>query len=125
MYVHKGYHKFTRQILVGTVKGMRYLHSRKVRIIHRDLKPDNILISARFEAKIADFGASTNKWRTENDTHGANGTMIGTANYVSSREWDVVGGGERERERERMTTPQPFITWIPPNQSDGSNHGEG
>eukprot|EP00477_Mikrocytos_mackini_P001805 GAHX01001955.1.p1 GENE.GAHX01001955.1~~GAHX01001955.1.p1 ORF type:complete len:336 (-),score=49.80 GAHX01001955.1:237-1244(-) len=34
--------------------GLTYLHAR--RIVHRDIKPQNILVSNRFDLKIADFG---------------------------------------------------------------------
>lgn len=46
-----------REIALGLIKGVDYLHSNKV--IHRDLKPSNILISKKSESyipKIADFG---------------------------------------------------------------------
>jgi serine/threonine protein kinase len=42
--------------LYGTAIGMMILH--KNRIIHRDLKPANVLLTATFEAKVADFGMS-------------------------------------------------------------------
>jgi len=46
-----------REIALGLIKGVDYLHSN--RVIHRDLKPSNILISKKAESyipKIADFG---------------------------------------------------------------------
>jgi serine/threonine protein kinase len=42
--------------LYGTAIGMMVLH--QSRIIHRDLKPDNVLLTDRFEPKVADFGLS-------------------------------------------------------------------
>jgi serine/threonine protein kinase len=41
-------------IICGIALGMRFVHSKSY--IHRDLKPSNILINARGEALISDFG---------------------------------------------------------------------
>ena len=43
-------------VCVGTAKGMRYLHRKK--IMHRDLKTENVLINSKWCAKVADFGSS-------------------------------------------------------------------
>ncbi|KAL5554500.1 hypothetical protein UlMin_041901 [Ulmus minor] len=62
----------TRQIL----RGLAYLHSR--RIVHRDIKPSNLLINARKEVKIADFGVS----RILAQTMDCN-SSVGTIAYMS------------------------------------------
>ncbi len=46
-------------ILMQIARGLRYLHSNKV--IHRDIKPENILVSKRWEVKIADFSLAVRK----------------------------------------------------------------
>ncbi|KAK1301667.1 Cysteine-rich receptor-like protein kinase 2 [Acorus calamus] len=45
------------KIIVGTARGIAYLHENpKARIIHRDIKESNVLLDAKLQAKIADFG---------------------------------------------------------------------
>ncbi|KAK3119087.1 hypothetical protein QOZ80_9BG0713560 [Eleusine coracana subsp. coracana] len=52
-----GYEWDTRyQIIKGICRGLHYLHEE--RIYHLDLKPANVLLGARMEPKITDFGLS-------------------------------------------------------------------
>ncbi|KAM3280039.1 hypothetical protein ACQJBY_047067 [Aegilops geniculata] len=53
---HKDDWKRQYQMIRGICHGLNYLHNQ--RIIHLDLKPDNILLDARLEPKITDFGIS-------------------------------------------------------------------
>ena len=48
-------------------------------IIHRDIKPQNILVDSKYQAKVADFGLSTN----DNDITKKNTLFVGTRGYMS------------------------------------------
>jgi len=48
-------------ILQEIAQGVRFLHGADPQIIHGDLKSNNILIDAKFSAKVADFGLSGKK----------------------------------------------------------------
>jgi hypothetical protein len=63
-------------LLVGTVLGMKYLHSKN--IIHRDLKPSNLLIDGDFRIRIGDFGTARCEDSGTTMTQG-----VGTALYMA------------------------------------------
>ena len=43
------------QIAIQIARTVHYLHQNKLRAYHRDLKAENILITARWTAKLSDF----------------------------------------------------------------------
>ncbi|KAI8464201.1 MAG: kinase-like domain-containing protein, partial [Monoraphidium minutum] len=65
------------EFALDIARGMACLHAQQPVIIHRDLKTANLLVSARFEVKVADFGLSRIKDAThlQNSRAGLEGTI--------------------------------------------------
>lgn len=56
------------KILVGTARGLSYLHEGcQTKIVHRDIKSSNILLDRDLNPKIADFGLA--RLFTDNQSH--------------------------------------------------------
>ena len=66
------------RILTEICRGLSALHA--LHVIHHDLKPANILLSARREAKVSDFGISRFKGQPP---EGEADARIGTPQYIS------------------------------------------
>ncbi|XP_048551473.1 LOW QUALITY PROTEIN: receptor-like protein kinase At3g21340, partial [Triticum urartu] len=70
------------RIALESAQGLEYLHKGcNPPLIHRDVKATNILLNARLEARIADFGLSR-AFDDSNDTHVSTNTLVGTPGYV-------------------------------------------
>ncbi|XP_028800635.1 cysteine-rich receptor-like protein kinase 2 [Neltuma alba] len=68
-------------IIVGTARGLTYLHEEfHVRIIHRDIKTNNILLDDDFQPRIADFGLA--RLLPENKSH-VSTRLAGTLGYTA------------------------------------------
>ncbi|KAL6335806.1 hypothetical protein AAG906_039569 [Vitis piasezkii] len=78
MYDHAGEIQLALSDLAFQIlSGLHYLHRRK--IVHRDIKPSNLLINARRQVKIADFGVSRILAQTMDPCN----SSVGTIAYMS------------------------------------------
>ncbi|KAK3138222.1 hypothetical protein QOZ80_5AG0366030 [Eleusine coracana subsp. coracana] len=70
------------RIALESAQGLEYLHKGcNPPLIHRDVKATNILLNAKLEAKIADFGLSKS-FNRDNEGHILTTTLVGTPGYV-------------------------------------------
>ena len=64
------------KIYLQVCEAVNFLHSHN--IIHRDIKPENILLDKNYNAKLCDFG-----WSTEVERNEVRGTFCGTYEYMA------------------------------------------
>ncbi|MBA0742932.1 hypothetical protein Gogos_005658 [Gossypium gossypioides] len=65
--------KVVIQLALDLSRGLSYLHSKK--IVHRDVKTENMLLDARRNLKIADFGVARVEAQNPKDMTGETGTL--------------------------------------------------
>ena len=78
-------------------------HAHAAGIVHRDLKPDNVLVSARGEVKITDFGLATLR---DQPTVTQEGMVIGTPSYMAPEQ--AEGGEITAVDRRLCPGPDPL-----------------
>lgn len=73
-------------VAVGTAKAVRYLHDEcERRIIHYDIKPGNVLLTADYTPKVADFGLA--RLCNRDSTHLTMTGARGTPGYAAPELW--------------------------------------
>src|SRR5947209_506096 len=80
---HRGNTKLAVTTVVDYVRqigeGLQYAHDQK--LIHRDLKPENVLIGARGDLHLSDFGVALIAQSARSQEAKAN--LAGTASYIA------------------------------------------
>lgn len=86
-YVRQLERSLKPEMLIGMgiqiCEGLHYLHTRQPPIIHRDLKPSNLLIDAKGEIRLVDFGIARKfKFDRDDDT-----VKLGTIGFAAPEQY--------------------------------------
>jgi serine/threonine protein kinase/formylglycine-generating enzyme required for sulfatase activity len=73
------------RIVIPIAEALDYAHEQK--IIHRDIKPSNILLTAKGQPMLTDFGIAKMLETEETATLTGTGIGVGTPEYMSPEQW--------------------------------------
>lgn len=84
-------HREAAELVAILADAMQYAHERGV--LHRDLKPSNVLLTARGEPKIADFGLAKQLEQDRPDALDRTGSqaVLGTPGYMAPEQTGIGG----------------------------------
>eukprot|EP00249_Psilotum_nudum_P032063 c47206_g1_i1 orf=545-2827(+) len=113
------------KIALGAARGLEYLHeAADPRVLHRDFKSSNILLDAKWRAKVADFGMATIFKDTDcNNYCSSPDQMLGTFGYFAP-EYAMMGRATVKSDvfsfgvvlLELITGRQPVDKSLPPGR---------
>ncbi len=94
-------------------EALEYAHGR-AGVVHRDLKPANLLVNAKGELKITDFGIARSLGETMTRTTGGAGTVSGSPGYMSPQQWQGRKGQVSDDLYSLGATIYELLTGKPP-----------
>lgn len=122
------------KIVIGSARGLAFLHTSERQIIYRDFKASNILLDSKYNPKLSDFGLAKNG-PTGEDSH-VTTRVIGTYGYAAPEyvatghlyvKSDVYGfgvvllemlSGQRALDTNRPSGQHNLVEWAKPFLSD-------
>ncbi|MCD7468366.1 hypothetical protein HAX54_006454 [Datura stramonium] len=121
-------------IMIGSARGLAFLHASEKQVIFRDFKPSNILLDGSYNAKISNFGLAK-KGASASQSH-LTTRVMGTYGYAAPEyvatghlyvKSDVYGFGVflvemltglRPMDINRPNNQRNLVEWIKPHLSD-------
>ncbi|KIJ68018.1 hypothetical protein HYDPIDRAFT_25467 [Hydnomerulius pinastri MD-312] len=91
-------------LILDMVRGLSHLHSMKPHVAHRDLKPDNVLITSKGRACLADFGFAS-AFDDEPQFHTVASQIVtgGTINYMAPELHKAVDQEAKRKVNKRLS----------------------
>jgi serine/threonine protein kinase len=94
-------------------EALEYAHAR-AGVVHRDLKPANLIVNAKGELKVTDFGIARSLGETMTRTTGGGGGVSGSPGYMSPQQWQGRKGQVSDDLYSLGATIYELLTGKPP-----------